>query len=310
MDTDQRVVLVTGAAGFIGSQVCRLLRAQGHAIVVVDRQFAAPQPYPQLSGDITDAVFLTQAMQSHAIDTIIHLAGLLNSASRRQPEEAMRVNIGASLALLRLAAESGVKRFIYGSSISAYGAMPCATYGAVSEQQPAAPENVYGVAKRYVELVGQDYHQRGAFEFVALRIAMVVGAGEPNQSSPWRSQLFEQLRARQPVRIDLPFAPADVLPLVQVTDVAAAIAQLVSAGRPAYTIYNTPAERWTAGELAAYLHELNPNVEVAYNQVLARGDPEVIDGRRFASEFDFHPAELRNSLRQYAASQGVTYVHA
>ena len=56
-----------------------------------------------------------------------------------------------------------------------YGAKPFAEYGEVSGEEPAAPHTIYGVSKRYVELVGQHYQVQGTFQFVALRIAMVVG---------------------------------------------------------------------------------------------------------------------------------------
>lgn len=295
------MILVTGADGFIGSQLCRLLSTQGYAVVAIDRRFATTQPYPQLFGDIGSTDFLAEVMRTGPFDTIIHLAAVLNTASRQQPDEAMRINIGSGLSLLQLAARSKVRKFIFGSSISVYGAKPFAAYGAVSEEEPAAPNTVYGMSKRYVELVGQDYHQQGTFQFVALRIAMVVGPGALNTSTPWRSQIFEQLRARQPTRIDLPFARAERLPLIQVADVAEVIQRLIRVERPIHSIYNIPAENWTASDLAEYIHTLNRNVEVRYSPAHARGDPEAINSQRFADEFDYQPIPLRHHLRQLVA---------
>ncbi len=292
------MILVTGAGGFIGSQVCRLLSKRGYAVVAIDRRFATTQPYSQFSGDIGSADFLAKVMRTGSFDTIIHLAAVLNTASRQQPDEAMRVNIGSSLTLLQLAARSKLQKFIFGSSISVYGANPFAQYGEVSEEEPAAPNTVYGVSKRYVELVGQDYHQQGAFEFVAIRIAMVVGPGAVNTSTPWRSHIFEQLRTWQPTRIDLPFTHTERLPLIHVADVAEVIQRLIRIERPIYSVYNTPAENWTASDLAEYIHTLNRNIEVKYSPARARGDPEAINGQRFADEFDFRPVPIRQHLRQ------------
>ena len=123
------MILVTGAGGFIGSQVCRLLAAHGYPIVAIDRHFAMTQPYPQLSGDIGSPDFLAEVMQTGYFDTMIHLAAILNTASRRQPEEALRVNIRSSLTLLQLAARFKAQKFIFGSSISVYGAKSFAEYG-------------------------------------------------------------------------------------------------------------------------------------------------------------------------------------
>jgi nucleoside-diphosphate-sugar epimerase len=292
------MILVTGAGGFIGSQVCRLLAAQGYAVVAIDRRFAMTQPYPQLSGDIGRPDFLAEVMQTGYFDTIIHLAAILNTASRRQPEESLRVNIGGSLTLLQLAARFKVQKFIFGSSISVYGAKSFAEYGEVSEEDPAAPNTIYGVSKRYVELAGQDYLEHGTFQFVAVRIAMVVGPGAVNTSTPWRSHIFERLRDQQSTRIDLPFARPERLPLIHVADVAEIIQRLIRVEYPIYSIYNTPTEDWTAGDLGEYIHSLNGNIEMTYNPAPSRGDPEAVNGQRFTREFDYRPISLRQHLRQ------------
>jgi nucleoside-diphosphate-sugar epimerase len=295
---ENTMILVTGAGGFIGGQVCRLLSTRGYAVVAIDRRFATPEPYSQFSGDIGSTDFLTEVIQTGSFDTIIHLAAVLNTASRQQPDEALRVNIGSSLTLLQLAARCKVQKFIFGSSISVYGAKSFAEYGEVSEAQPAAPNTIYGVSKRFVELAGQDYHEQGTFQFVAVRIAMVVGPGAVNTSTPWRSHIFERLRTRQPTRIDLPFACTERLPLIHVADVAEVIQRLIHIERPIYSIYNTPAENWTVGDLAEYIHTLNNNVEVTYSPARSRGDPEAINGQRFTDEFDYQPVPLRQHLRQ------------
>ena len=292
------MILVTGANGFIGSQICRLLSARGYALLAIDRHFASSQPYPQFSGDIGSPDFLSEVMRTGPFEAIIHLAAVLNTASREQPNEALRVNIGSSLTLLQLAVQFKVQKFLFGSSISVYGPKPFAEYGEVSEDQPAAPNTIYGVSKRYVELAGQDYHDQGAFQFVAVRIAMVVGPGAVNTSTPWRSQIFEQLRARQPTRIDLPFAPTDRLPLIHVADVAEVIQRLIHAEHPIYSIYNTPAENWRASDLAEYIHTLNQNVEVTCSPARSRGDPEAINGQRFTDEFNYQPVPLPQHFRQ------------
>ena len=83
------MILVTGAGGFIGSQVCRLLSTQGYAVLAVDQHFAITQSYPQLSGDLGNTDFLAEVMRTGSFDTIIHLAAVLNPRSRQQPDEAL-----------------------------------------------------------------------------------------------------------------------------------------------------------------------------------------------------------------------------
>jgi nucleoside-diphosphate-sugar epimerase len=293
------MILVTGAGGFIGRHVCHLLVKQGYDVVAIDQHFVTPQPYPQLTGDICDTDFLAKIIQASTPDTIIHLAAVLNTASRLHPDEALRVNIASSLALLQLASRLKVKKFIFGSSISVYGPKPFVDYGDVSEEEAAAPNTVYSVSKRYIELVGQDYHQQGAFEFVSVRIAMVVGAGAINTATPWRSHIFEQLGTQKPTRIDLPFAPTERLPLIHVENVAEVIHRFLLVEQPVYSVYNTPVENWIASDLAEYIHSLNRKINFTYSPAHTRGDPESINGQRFTDEFGVQSIPLRQRLRDY-----------
>jgi nucleoside-diphosphate-sugar epimerase len=291
------MILVTGGAGFIGRAVCRLLCARGHAVLAVDRNALAGLSYPVEQGDIRASDFLAQLFGTHTFSAVVHLASLRKTESERHPDEAMRVNVGAALALLELAARHGVKRFIYGSSISAYGPKPRATHGDVSEVEPASPDGIYGLCKRYVEIAGEQYRNRCKLDFVALRIAMVVGPGVESAASRWRGEIFERLRAEQPVVIPVPFAPAEYVPLIHVDDVAEIASHLVEAPHTQHAIYNTPALNMTCGELAAEVGAANPRVRLAFSSAGARSDPEAIDGRRFAQEFGFELFPLRERLQ-------------
>ncbi len=176
--------------------------------------------------------------------------------------------------------------------------------GKLRKSEPAAPNTVYGVSKRYVELVGEQYRQQGQLQFVALRIAMVVGAGAIHTSSPWRSDIFEKLPANQPATIAMPFARHEIIPLVHVADVAEIAGRLVEAERTGHSIYNTPAGNWQCGDLADYLGSLNPQIELAFNPSQVRGEPEAIDGRRFVAEFGFEAISVKERLRQAVEKGG------
>ena len=138
------MILVTGADGYIGQRVCHYLAAAQHEIIAIDLEFTASDSSSSIrrAGDICDRTFLSELLQSFPIDKIVHLAAIRATALRKNPAEAVRVNIDASLTLLELAAQTQVERFIFGSSISTDGNKPVVTYGAVSEQEPAAAPTI------------------------------------------------------------------------------------------------------------------------------------------------------------------------
>ena len=160
----------------------------------------------------------------------------------------------------------------------------------MTEDDAAAPDEVYGAAKRAVELIGESLSEKGAFEFVALRIARVVGPGIKKTSSPWRSQILETVPQSESIRI--PFSPDAMLSLVPVEDVARMLFTLVKATEVSSFVYNAPAEIWEAKELREFVEKLR-GIRVQLGPEGAWGGP-MCDGGRFAREFKFHLRELRD----------------
>jgi len=296
-DLDNEVVLVTGGAGFLGRHVCTLLSRQGNDVLAVDRAVPEPVPCPTAVGDLTDGSFLSDLFQGRRIDAVIHLASLLNTASRRDPQQALRVNVGASLRLLDLAVRAGVNRFVFGSSISAYGTRRFEDCGSVSEAMPAAPTDVYGVTKRYVEIVGETSRREAGLGFVALRLPTVVGAGVRGTSSVWRGRLFERPTAGTELKVEIPFLATERVPLAHVEDVAAALCCAATAPDVPHTLYNSPAETWTCGDLADYVASLDTQVVVVCGDSKVEGIPQAVDCGRFVRTFGCRPTPIRDRLR-------------
>ncbi|MEM7534174.1 MAG: NAD(P)-dependent oxidoreductase [Chloroflexota bacterium] len=286
------MILVTGGQGFIGRAVCAMLMARGYEAIVVDTKAAdanaSTYAYTTEVCDIQSNEEINHLFRHYPITTVIHLASVLNTASRQQPFEATQVNIMGSLHLLEAARQSGVAKFIYGSSMNVYGGIETS---AITDDEllsrPPAPETPYGIAKRTVEMLGMTYQQFGG-NFVALRIAYVLGAGSRSTSSPWRSEIFEQLRpeSTQPVEIHIPFSGKAQMPFVFIDDVAAMFVRLVEASQFSRQLYNTPAETWTIQALATYLESVAPHLQVTCGQA-ATGNPTTLTGQVFTREFGY-----------------------
>ena len=188
-------VMVTGAAGFIGSTLCEDLLARGDEIVAVDNfnDFYEPaRKRANVAGfrdhsrcvfaeaDITDAEAMSKLVESQRPDAIAHLAayGNVRYSIGRAPLYT-RVNIVGSINLLEAARQAGCDRFVFASTSSAYGNTqklpfietdPC--------NNPLAP---YPASKKAVEVLGYSYYNLYEMNFTAVRFFSVYGPrGRPD----------------------------------------------------------------------------------------------------------------------------------
>jgi len=148
-----------------------------------------------------------------------------------------------------------------------------------------------GASKLAVEFIGQTLGKEKTFEFVALRIARVVGPGIKKTSSPWRSQIFE---AHRQDSVSIPFVPEAVLSLVHVQDVAQMLRTLTETAEMSSFVYNTPVEVWEARHLKEAIEELR-GIRVELGAEGFHGGP-ICNGSRFAREFGFQIRGLRERL--------------
>ena len=284
----QKLILVTGASGQIGSEVCRALRANRYPILAVD---VDPDPAAGIVAcDLREKSQIERLFQTNPIHAVIHLAAVLPTAFRADPLTGAQVNLSGACELLRQFVSARVQRFVFASSMAVYGLAarphPC------TESDPAIPEDPYGGSKRAVELVGEALAKTGAMEFVALRVARVIGPGARKTSSPWRSQIFDPPPGVASLAI--PFAPEAHLSLVHVEDVARMLITLVEAPKLASLVYNTPSQQWEAARLKDVIEE-SVGIRVELGAAGAHGGP-TCDGSRFTRDFGFELRGLRDRL--------------
>jgi nucleoside-diphosphate-sugar epimerase len=305
MDADPNSsVLVTGARGFIGRAVVKLLQREGYRVVALDASAVESgsdcESVREIECDIGNASELRRTFEMGPIDGIVHLAAILPTAAQRDPGIALRVNVEGGAHVLGMASMFGVRRVVFGSSLSIYG-----TYAAdrvVSEIDRASPEDSYGAAKLYVELLGRSDRGRPGMEFVSLRIGRVVGPGARSTTSAWRSEIFEFLKANHPVEIAMPYVGAERILLVHVDDAAKMLVTLLRAPNLKHSLYNAACESTTVAELKREVEALNPNITVKVGEEYANGNPRQVDFSRFTREFSFATTPMREQLRRAAGS--------
>jgi len=196
--------LVTGAAGFIGSNLTDYLIGQGHQVVCVDNESADNEKFHwngttiNVSGDITDYKFMRNVFNK--VDYVFHLA----AQSRLQPAienpiDTVYRNCVGTTTMLQCAREAGVKRFIYSSTSSGYGNNPYPN----TEDQPDDCLNPYSATKVAGEKFCKMYYNLYGLETVVLRYFNVFGQRSPRrgQYAPVIGIFRRQKEAGEPLTI-------------------------------------------------------------------------------------------------------------
>jgi nucleoside-diphosphate-sugar epimerase len=177
-------VLVTGAAGFLGSRLCESLLAGAlgriSTIVAVDTsasRIADPRVESRI-GTIADADF-AGAVVDDAVDVVFHLAAVLSGQSEAEFDVGMQVNVDGTRNLLE-ACRRRPRRFVFTSTLAVYGGpLPVV----VPEDAPVKPESSYGSAKAIAEILLSEYSRRGFVDGIACRLPTVaVRPGAPNSA--------------------------------------------------------------------------------------------------------------------------------
>jgi UDP-glucose 4-epimerase len=173
-------VLVTGAAGYIGSHAVRHLLAQNHEVFALDNlsrghRQALPTSVPFAQLDVRDTPAVSRLLRQERINCVMHFAAFAYvGESVLEPLRYYDNNTVGTLHLLQAVAESDVERFVFSSTCSTYGQpdqMP------IREDTPQDPVNPYGQSKLFSERILRDFAAlRGDFACAALRYFNVAGA--------------------------------------------------------------------------------------------------------------------------------------
>ena len=176
-----RRVLVTGGAGFIGSNLVESLLNSGNSVVCLDnfstgkrenlKAFAKNPHFKLIEGDIRNYSDCLKAVEN--IDIVFHEAALGSvPRSITDPMTSTDVNIGGFVKVLFASKESGVKRFIYAASSSTYGDHPDLPK---VEDKIGAPLSPYGITKYVDELFAANFAKTYGIDVIGLRYFNVFG---------------------------------------------------------------------------------------------------------------------------------------
>jgi UDP-glucose 4-epimerase len=169
-------VVVTGGAGFIGSNVLDRLAARGHEPVVFDLISSPHHPdgtFETVIGDVTDLEAARSVLRG--CDAVIHLAAVADvNEVVVDPARAHHVNVLGTQTILEAARSSDVPRVVYGSTVWVYGDSPAA--GVIDETSPIElPSHLYTATKLAGEMYTRSYGRLYGVEHTILRFGIPYG---------------------------------------------------------------------------------------------------------------------------------------
>lgn len=294
-----RRILVTGAAGQIGSELVPALRARygEDAVVASDiRQPTGPVaeggPFEVL--DCRDGAALARIAARYRIDTIYHLAAILSATAERDPQKAYDVNMNGLYAVLEVARERKCAVFTP-SSIAAFG--PSTPPDPTPQDTIQRPTTMYGVTKVAGELLCDYYHLRYGVDTRGLRYPGLISYVAPpgGGTTDYAVEIF--YHALEHGRYTCFLGPDTRLDMMYMPDAIRAAIELMEAD-PARlrhrNAFNVTAMQLTPAMLAEAIARRIPGFEIEYDidpvrQAIADSWPRRIDDSAAREEWGWKP---------------------
>jgi UDP-glucose 4-epimerase len=230
-----RTVLVTGAAGFIGSALCARLLAAGDRVVGFDdlsrgRRDRVPAGVPIVRGDVRDAAAVSAALADRRPDVVVHLAAMhFIPDCIARPRDTMEVNVEGTSRVLEACRATGVAHVVFASTAAVYapGDAPCD-----EDATPLGPLEIYGESKLRAEEAVAAFHRETGTPATILRLFNAIGRNETNPHVV--PHIFESLQTSNVIHLGNTAPRRDY---VDTRDVADAV--VAAAGTPAgLAVYN------------------------------------------------------------------------
>jgi UDP-glucose 4-epimerase len=174
-------ILVTGAAGYIGSVCTEALLERGHSVIALDdlsegHREAIDHQVIFCRVNLHDFDSLNAVFDQHKIDAVMHFAALcLVEESTREPAKYYRANVSAGINLLDAMLRHGVKKLIFSSTAATYGEPEKAP---IPEDHRTAPVNPYGASKLLFERVLSEFRANSGLEYITMRYFNAAGASK------------------------------------------------------------------------------------------------------------------------------------
>lgn len=318
-------ILVTGAAGQIGSELVPELRQRYGNDNVIAAGHHTPLPAdirqagPCTTLDISDHVQIDRAIKAYEIDTIYHLSSILSALAEQRRQVAYRVNIQGLYNVLEAAVDNGLERLIIPSSIAAFG--PDTPGDRTPNETVQKPNTLYGIAKVFGELMGNYYARQLGCDVRGVRLPGIVSwKTEPTAGTTDYAVAIFYGAIRQR-RYTCYLEPDTFLPMMYMPDAIQALVQVAEADGGQlhhHADFNVNAMSFTPADLARAIQSRLPEFRIEYRidplrQAIADSWPNSLDDSAARAEWGWQPTfdldamvddMLENLTRKFAAPEG------
>ncbi len=299
MPRETKRILMTGAAGQIGSELAQALRKKfgGDSVVVTDlirppAALAEAGPFERL--DVTDAKALDGLIAKYAVDTVYHLAALLSATGEKNPQRAWDVNMNGLYNVLEVARARGLTKVFSPSSIAVFG--PATPRENTPQDTVLDPTTMYGVTKVAGELLCDYYVRKYGLDVRGCRYPGIIshqtlpGGGTTDYAVAIFYEAVKHGRytcfLKEDTRLPMMYMPDCLKCTLDLMD--ADFARLKH-----HSSFNVTAMSFTAGELAAEIRGHLPSFECRYEpdfrQAIADSWPASIDDSAARAEWGWKP---------------------
>lgn len=288
-------ILITGGTGFLGRHLTRHLLQSGEKDLVlldsVPNLAAIADVAAQVKvvpGDVQEPTALIDTIKKYKIEGIIHLAYLLGTGGIRNPLPSINVNCIGTTNIFEAARLTGITRVVYMSSVAVFPMRSTLAGLELSEDDPPAPDTVYGACKLFNEHIANYYAQAYGLDPIGIRPTSVFGMGR-GQRRGAESDHFMVLPELALLGHAVTLPPdAQVSDWMYVADAAEVFLRAYRAKNLKHRIFNMSGPSRQTGEITAYLREILPQAKISVSDK-PFAMTSLVKTERLRAELDFTP---------------------
>lgn len=293
-------ILVLGAAGFVGTALCRTLSGRGHDVFAADRQ-GTPLYFELSDPESADAV-----IQQSSPDAAVLLSGASSvGASWRNPSETFTLNTAGALnvfeSCLKFAPDA---RFIFAGSAEEYG-RSCHNAAPFKEDDLCTPANPYALSKYSAAQTMHMLARKNGSQFVHLRLANHFGPGQRKgfAAADFASQIADKIKANDTSDIEVGNLEAE-RDFLYIDDVIDAYTKIIEADNLQYDTYNigsgNPVSIKTLLETLLKTSGIKSNIRTVAEKMRSVDIKTLsLDASRIKGELNWHPVtDLESALEK------------